>query len=183
MHFRKPLRGLSPLKRYTPSSCLGILSKKKTNMDEVNPPVPTGSEKKYKVLIIDDDKFLLDMYSMKFSEKEFMVEVAFGSMEALEKLKGGNHPDIILLDIVMPTMDGFELLQEIKNQNLAPEAVISKYVGGSIPILGDFQKILGSKVISVSLGNDDCHMHGVDENFKVDLIEKGLKFAENFWKK
>jgi DNA-binding response OmpR family regulator len=93
-------------------------------MDEVNPPVPTGSEKKYKVLIIDDDKFLLDMYSMKFSEKEFMVEVAFGSMEALEKLKGGNHPDIILLDIVMPTMDGFELLQEIKNQNLAPEAVI-----------------------------------------------------------
>lgn len=95
-------------------------------MDEANQPMPaqTGGEKKYKVLIIDDDKFLLDMYSMKFAEKEFTVDVAFGSMEALEKLKGGAHPDIILLDIVMPTMDGFELLQEIKNQGLAPEAVI-----------------------------------------------------------
>lgn len=85
---------------------------------------PSFSEKKYKVFIIDDDKFLLDMYSMKFVERQFAVEVAFGSMEALEKLKGGEKPDIILLDIVMPNMDGFELLQEIKNQNLAAEAVI-----------------------------------------------------------
>jgi DNA-binding response OmpR family regulator len=85
---------------------------------------PSTSEKKYKVFIIDDDKFLLDMYSMKFVERQFAVEVAFGSMEALEKLKGGTKPDIILLDIVMPNMDGFELLQEIKNQNLAAEAVI-----------------------------------------------------------
>ena len=87
-------------------------------------PVSGPSEKKYKVLIIDDDKFLLDMYSMKFTERQFAVEVAFGSMEALEKLKGGARPDIILLDIVMPNMDGFELLQEIKNQNLAAEAVV-----------------------------------------------------------
>jgi PleD family two-component response regulator len=90
----------------------------------VAPQAPLGSEKKYKVLIIDDDKFLLDMYSMKFVERQFTVEVAFGSMEALEKLKGGVRPDIILLDIVMPTMDGFELLQEVKSQNLAPEAVV-----------------------------------------------------------
>jgi CheY-like chemotaxis protein len=55
----------------------------------VAPQAPLGSEKKYKVLIIDDDKFLLDMYSMKFVERQFTVEVAFGSMEALEKLKGG----------------------------------------------------------------------------------------------
>lgn len=61
--------------------------------------------------------------------------------------------------------------------------VVNKYIGGSIPILADFQKILKSKVISVSLGNNDCNMHGVDENFRVDLVEKGLKFAEMFWRK
>ena len=81
-------------------------------------------EKKYRIFIVDDDKFLLDMYSMKFTEKGFTVEVAFGSVEALEKLGGGLHPDIVLLDIVMPTMDGFELLSEIKKKDLAGGAVI-----------------------------------------------------------
>ena len=84
---------------------------------------PSGA-KKYSIFIIDDDKFLLDMYTMKFTEREFIVEVAFGSMEALEKMQGGLKPDIILLDIVMPTMDGFELLTEIKKKNLAAGAVI-----------------------------------------------------------
>jgi len=83
-----------------------------------------GAEKKYKIFIVDDDKFLLDMYSMKFTENRFDVEIAFGSMEALGKLEGGAMPDIILLDIVMPTMDGFELLAEIKKRKLAENAVI-----------------------------------------------------------
>lgn len=82
------------------------------------------SNKKYNVFIIDDDKFLLDMYSMKFTEKDFSVEIAFGSIEALDKLKQGFKPDIVLLDIVMPTMDGFELLSEIRKQNLAEGSVI-----------------------------------------------------------
>jgi acetylornithine deacetylase/succinyl-diaminopimelate desuccinylase-like protein len=95
------------------------------------------------------------------------------------KIHGEGHGDAILLD------NKSEVAKDIQKilEKTYKKKVISKYVGGSIPILGDFQKILGSKVISVSLGNDDCHMHGVDENFKVDLIEKGLKFAENFWKK
>jgi CheY-like chemotaxis protein len=82
-----------------------------------------GTNKRYTIFIVDDDKFLLDMYSLKFSEKDFVVEVAFGSTEALEKLKQGFKPDIILLDIVMPTMDGFELLSEIKKGGLAEGAV------------------------------------------------------------
>tara|TARA_Y100000310_G_scaffold334874_1_gene415591 strand:- start:17 stop:448 length:432 start_codon:yes stop_codon:yes gene_type:complete len=82
------------------------------------------SNKKYTIFIVDDDKFLLDMYSMKFTERDFVVEVAFGSTEALEKLKQNFKPDIMLLDIVMPTMDGFELLSEIKKNNLAEGAVI-----------------------------------------------------------
>ena len=77
-----------------------------------------------KIFIVDDDKFLLDMYTFKFKEKGFDVIQAFGSVDALNKLKGGIVPDIMLLDVVMPTMDGFELLGIIKNEKLAPNAKV-----------------------------------------------------------
>lgn len=77
-----------------------------------------------KIFIVDDDKFLLDMYTFKFKEKGFEVIQAFGSIDALDKLKGGIVPDMILLDIVMPIMDGFELLALIKSKNLAPNAKV-----------------------------------------------------------
>lgn len=81
-------------------------------------------DKKYKVLIVDDDKFLLDMYSLKFSESGFEVISAFGSVDALEKLENGASPDGILLDVVMPTMDGFEFLEKIREDNLAPNSKV-----------------------------------------------------------
>ncbi|KKT57630.1 MAG: Two-component DNA-binding response regulator [Candidatus Giovannonibacteria bacterium GW2011_GWC2_44_9] len=76
-----------------------------------------------KVLIVDDDVFLLDMYSIKFKESGFSVEIAKNGEDALAKAKSLN-PDIILLDIVMPKMDGFDVLREIKQNNIAPNAVI-----------------------------------------------------------
>lgn len=72
-----------------------------------------------KILIIDDDKFLLDMYATKFTETGFEVATAFGGMDALTKLEEGLAPDVILTDIVMPVMDGFEFLAEAKKKNLA----------------------------------------------------------------
>lgn len=80
-------------------------------------------EPKKKILIVDDDTFLLDMYSLKFSNYEFDVATALGPVEALRKLHGGLMPDIILLDIVMPVMDGFELMEKMKEENLAPSAI------------------------------------------------------------
>lgn len=77
-----------------------------------------------KIFIVDDDKFLLDMYTFKFKEKGFDVVQAFGSVDALDKLKGGITPDVLLLDVVMPTMDGFELLSIIKERGLAPKSKV-----------------------------------------------------------
>ena len=76
-----------------------------------------------KVLIVDDDAFLLDMYSIKFKESGFLVEIAKNGEEAIAKAKSLN-PDVILLDIVMPKMDGFDVLREIKKNNIAPGAKI-----------------------------------------------------------
>jgi len=80
--------------------------------------------KSLKVLIIDDDKFLLNMYALKFKKSGLEVGVATGGNEAMRIIKDGFMPDIILLDIVMPVMDGLELLKNIKEQKLAPNAVI-----------------------------------------------------------
>lgn len=77
-----------------------------------------------KIFIVDDDKFLLDMYTYKFKEKGFDVTQAFGSIDALNKLRSGAIPDIMLLDVVMPAMDEFELLGVIKNEKLAPQAKV-----------------------------------------------------------
>ncbi|MBU3968640.1 response regulator [Patescibacteria group bacterium] len=79
---------------------------------------------KYKVLIIDDDKFLLDIYTVKFKENGLVVDTAIGGEEALEKLRENKNYDILLLDIVMPVMDGFAFLEKKKAENLAPKAVI-----------------------------------------------------------
>lgn len=77
-----------------------------------------------KILIVDDDSFLLDMYALKFSESNFNVSTALGSESALEKLRGGLSPEIILLDIMMPVMNGFELLTKIREENISPDSII-----------------------------------------------------------
>lgn len=79
------------------------------------------AEKK-KILIVDDDTFLLDMYALKFSQHSFEVHTATGGGQAIEKLQGGLHPDIILLDIIMPGMDGFEMLEKINAEKLSPDS-------------------------------------------------------------
>ena len=78
---------------------------------------------KKKILIVDDDKFLLNMYSMKFEKNGFEVKVAQGPEDALNILKDGYKPDILLMDLIMPVMDGFEMYEKIKKDNLASGAI------------------------------------------------------------
>ena len=75
---------------------------------------------KKKILIVDDDNFLLDMYALKFSQHNFEVHTAESRVQAIERLKGGLVPEIILMDIIMPEMDGFEMLEKINKENLSP---------------------------------------------------------------
>jgi CheY-like chemotaxis protein len=101
--------------------------------------------KNYTVLIVDDDKFLLDMYRKKFENDGAIVDAAVGSEEALTKLRNGAKPDILLLDIIMPTMDGLELLEVIRAEKLIPDSVVIMLTNesGSEPI--EKAKSLGIK--------------------------------------
>lgn len=75
------------------------------------------------IFIIDDDEFLLDMYVLKFKESGYHVEIAKNGGEALEKIRNGMDANVVMLDIVMPHMDGFELLQTIQKEKLLPDAL------------------------------------------------------------
>lgn len=83
-----------------------------------------ADSKSYKILVVDDDKFLLDMYSIKFSEQGFVVETALGSEVALEKISNGLRPDIFLVDLLMPKVDGFQLIEKLREQGIGRETVI-----------------------------------------------------------
>ena len=86
--------------------------------------MPKEKSEQFNVFIIDDDAFLLDMYALKFSQRDFAVATAPGTLVALEKLRGGYIPDIIIVDLVMPAMDGFEFLETMRAEGLAKDALI-----------------------------------------------------------
>src|SRR5688572_15312220 len=66
-----------------------------------------------KILIVEDDQFLILAYRKKLGISGHDVDVAHDGEEALVILQT-DRPDIILLDLLMPNMDGFELLAKIK---------------------------------------------------------------------
>jgi CheY-like chemotaxis protein len=82
------------------------------------------AEQSKKILIVDDDTFLLNMYSLKFSNQGYEVTTVQNGNDALKKIKEGYVPDIILLDVIMPGLDGLELLAEIRKEKLVPQATI-----------------------------------------------------------
>jgi len=73
--------------------------------------------------MVDDDKFILDMYALKFSQNNFEVHVAGNGEEALERLRAGLSPQVILMDLIMPDMDGFEMLEKINADKLSPNSI------------------------------------------------------------
>ena len=75
----------------------------------------------YRVYLVDDDRFLLDLYAVKFRAAGHEVSVFSGGEELLAALrkKDAVSPDVILLDIVMPGVGRFEALEAIRKEHLA----------------------------------------------------------------
>lgn len=72
----------------------------------------------YKILLVDDDTELVKMLSKYFERKKYRVITAQNGKEAIEKLQ--TAPDIILLDINMPQMDGLEVCRKIRDKISCP---------------------------------------------------------------
>ncbi|MFA6410480.1 MAG: response regulator [Candidatus Buchananbacteria bacterium] len=72
------------------------------------------AKKKIKILIVEDETFLLDLYHTKLEQCGYDV-IKAGNGEEGESLAKLETPDLILLDILMPHVDGYEMLRQLKS--------------------------------------------------------------------
>jgi len=68
------------------------------------------------ILIIEDDRFLRELISQKLTREGYDVLEAVDGEEGVKKVKEGK-PDIVLLDLILPGIDGFEVLSQVKKDD------------------------------------------------------------------
>lgn len=68
-------------------------------------------------LIIEDEQFLIDLYTKAFSQRGFKVLEAVDGAQGLEKANDNTQVDIILLDIMLPKMDGISVLRKLREND------------------------------------------------------------------
>lgn len=95
-----------------------------------------------KVLIIEDEKPISDIIKFNLEKDGFQVEVAYDGEEGFEKIKTLN-PDLVLLDVMLPKMDGFEVLKRTRENNQVPVVMLTA------------KEEEVDKVLGLELGADD----------------------------
>jgi DNA-binding response OmpR family regulator len=112
--------------------------------------------KKKKILLVDDEKAILNILKIKLRVSGYDIVTATGGQEALDLIDSAS-PDIMLLDIMMPGIDGFEVLK--KMHTISPLPVIAFSAGPE-----NAQK-------AMSLGANDF----IAKPFDVDLLVNKIK--------
>ncbi|OGF25238.1 hypothetical protein A2331_06020 [Candidatus Falkowbacteria bacterium RIFOXYB2_FULL_34_18] len=119
-----------------------------------------------KIMIVEDYQVLREVISEKFSKEGFAVVAAASGEEALAKLESF-IPDVILLDVIMPGLNGFEVLQKIRENS---DEKIAKTVIMMLSNLGDEEDVQKA----MRLGADD---YMIKSNFTIsEIIEKIKRF-------
>lgn len=117
---------------------------------------------KQKILIVDDDENIAELISLYLIKECFSTEIAYSGKEALTLFKTYN-PDLILLDIMLPDIDGYEICTEIRKTHQTPIIMLS--AKGEV-----FDKVLGLK-----LGADDYIIKPFDSNELVARVKAVLR--------
>lgn len=85
---------------------------------------PETNKNQRKIFFIDDDKFLLDMYALKFTKAGYEVKTSDSTEVAFRMIKDGYVPDVLLSDIVMPGVDGLDFVGNLRKEKLIPNSVV-----------------------------------------------------------
>lgn len=117
---------------------------------------------KKKILIVDDDENIAELISLYLIKECFDTEIALNGEEALEKFKV-YQPQLVLLDIMLPGMDGYDVCREIRKDSNVPIIMLS--AKGEV-----FDKVLGLKI-----GADDYMVKPFDSNELVARVQAILR--------
>lgn len=117
-----------------------------------------------RVLIIEDDQFLRDLLHMKLEREGFQITTAIDGPEGLEKIMKGK-PDLVLLDIILPSMDGFEILKKIRSDEKMDIATMPVILLTNLGQESDVEK-------GRALKADD---YLIKSNFTIDEIIEKIK--------
>lgn len=124
----------------------------------------SGGDKlnKKRILIVEDDKTLVEMYKEKLKLEGFLVSTALDGKKALPKIKKG--ADLILLDILMPGLNGFEVLKRVQmDEKMKPTPIVVLTNIGSDSFDND-------KKLALSLGATDYMIKAL--NTPEDVVKK-----------
>ncbi|HPO05994.1 MAG TPA: response regulator, partial [Candidatus Gracilibacteria bacterium] len=78
----------------------------------------------YKILIVEDNKDLCEIYQIAFSNQDFEIKISYDGMNAVS-LFDQFKPDVILLDIMMPFVSGYDFLKVVREKNKSVLIVIN----------------------------------------------------------
>lgn len=91
---------------------------------------------KYKILICDDEKEILEILELYLGKEGYEIVQASDGLEAIDKIKENDDLDLAILDIMMPHVDGYKLVREIRNLYSIPIIMLSAKTQDSDKILG-----------------------------------------------
>src|SRR3989304_3249233 len=97
---------------------------------------------KQTILVVDDEKHIVDLAKLYLTKEGYQVEVAYDGKAALDKAKSV-APDLIVLDLMMPEMDGWEVCRSLRRDNGVPIIILTAR-GDDV-----------DKIVGLELGADD----------------------------
>lgn len=90
-----------------------------------------------KILIVEDEEYLSEMYKIRFKKEGYEVVIAHDGEEGV-KLAGSEQPDLVLLDLVLPKKDGYQVLEEIRKNDKTKNLIV--YIISNLGQNGEINK-------------------------------------------
>ena len=122
------------------------------------------------ILVVDDDPDLVESVSMKLESKKFRVAKAYDGVEAWDKIKE-DRPALIILDVMMPRKNGYELCDEIKNDPQYKDIIVVLLTAVGDAVTSTSYTHMDGKTNMA----DDFIPKPIDLNKLIEIVEENLE--------
>ena len=122
------------------------------------------------ILVVDDDPDLVESVAMKLESKNFRVAKAYDGVEAWEKIKE-EKPELILLDVMMPRKDGYDLCKEIKADDEYKDIIVVLLTAVADAVTSTTYTHLEGKTTDA----DDYIPKPIDLDKLMEMVEENLE--------